>query len=267
MLAEYRLKIIVVIVVIIIIAVFSMDPIAQDPGYHNFADQRSMLNIPNFYNVLSNLPFIIIGFAGIRLVASGQAKGGLAELQGVYLAFFAGVFLTGFGSVYYHYHPDNQTLLWDRLPMTIAFMALFSAIVGETISSRLALKLFVPLLISGILSVIYWYITEISGNGDLRDYALVQFLPVLLIPLILWLFNSKLNGDKYIWGVLGAYVLAKFMELFDAPIYSKLGMVSGHTLKHLIAALSTLIFYWALRERRVLPARKATPLDKPKNRS
>jgi hypothetical protein len=260
--AEYRLKIIVAIAVIIIIAVFSMDPIAQDPGYHNFADQRSMINIPNAYNVLSNLPFIIIGIAGMRLVASGQATGGLVELQGMYLVFFAGVFLSGFGSAYYHYHPDNQTLFWDRLPMTVAFVALFSAIAGETISSRLALKLFVPLLLSGILSVIYWYVTELNGNGDLRAYALVQFLPVLLIPLILCLFNSKLNGNKYIWIILGAYTLAKFMEFFDTEIYSNSGILSGHTLKHLIAAFATLIFYWALRKRQALPTRKPTPLDK-----
>jgi hypothetical protein len=257
---DNRLKIIATIAAVSFIAVFSMDPIAQDQSYHNFADQRSMINIPNFYKILSNLPFIIIGIAGMRLVASGRAIGGLAELQGVYQAFFAGVFLSGFGSAYYHYHPDNQTLLWDRLPMTIAFMAFFSAIVGEYISSRLALKLFVPLLLSGSISVIYWYVTELNGNGDLRAYALVQFLPALLIPLILWLFDSKLDGNNYIWGILGTYALAKFMEYFDAPIYSKLGIVSGHSLKHLIAAFGTLIFYWALRERRTLSIRKAAPL-------
>jgi hypothetical protein len=260
MLADKRLKIIVAIVVIAIIAAFSMDPIAQDPAYHHFADRRSLINIPNFYNILSSLPFVIIGIMGMRLVGSGRATGGLAELQSMYLAFFGGVFLTGFGSAYYHYHPDNQTLLWDRLPITIAFMALFSAIAGEYISSRLALKLFVPLLLSGIISVIYWYVTELNGNGDLRAYALVQFLPVLLIPLILWLFNSRLNGNKYIWGVLGAYALSKFMEYFDAPIYSKLDIVSGHSLKHLIAASGTLIYYWALRNRRTLPIRNAKPL-------
>ena len=260
MAGDNRLKIIVVICIIAIIATFSINPIAQDTAYHNFADQRSMMNIPNFLNVLSNLPFIIIGLNGIRLVVSGRASGGLAELQSIYLAFFAGVFLTGFGSAYYHYHPANETLLWDRLPMTIAFMALFSAIAGEYISSRMALILFVPLLLSGIISVIYWYVTELHGNGDLRPYALVQFLPALLIPLILWLFNSKFNGDKYIWGILGAYAVSKLMEYFDASIYSQLGILSGHSLKHLTAAFGALIFYWALRERRILPTRKATPL-------
>lgn len=237
------------IIVAAIIVMVSIDPIAQDPAYHNFADQRRIFSIANFYNVLSNLPFVIIGIMGIRLVALHKAAGGLAELQAMYLTFFIGVLLTGFGSAYYHYQPDNQTLVWDRLPMTIAFMALFSAIIGEYISTRLAWKLFVPLLILGIASVVYWHLTELNGHGDLRAYALVQFLPVLLIPLILWLFDSKLNNDKYIWGLIGAYAISKLMELFDAQLYSIVGLLSGHSLKHLAAAFGTLIFYWALQKR------------------
>ncbi|WP_050897703.1 hypothetical protein [Methylobacter tundripaludum] len=76
---------------------------------------------------------------------------------------------------------------------------------------------------------------------------LVQFLPVVLIPLILWLFDSTLNNDEYIWGVIGAYAASKLMELFDARLYSAFGLLSGHSLKHLAAALGMLIFYWALR--------------------
>jgi hypothetical protein len=257
MLNDYRLKIIAAIVVISIIAVFSMVPIAQDPGYHNFADQRSMINIPNFFDVISNLSFVIVGVMGMRLVSSGLATGGLPELQAIYMTFFVGVFLTGFGSAYYHFHPDNQTLLWDRLPMTIAFMALFSAIVGEYISPRIALKIFIPLLVSGIASVVYWHVSELNGSGDLRPYVLVQFLPILLIPLILWLFNSQLKGNKYIWGVIGAYAISKVMEFFDAPIYSALNVISGHSLKHLIAALATFIFYRALRNRQNLSTQVA----------
>ena len=252
MLDDYRLKIIVAIVVIAIIGVFIMAPIAQDPGYHNFADQRGMINIPNFFDVISNLSFVIVGAMGIRLISSGRAAGGLPELQTVYMTFFIGVFLTGFGSAYYHFHPDNQTLLWDRLPMTIAFMALFSAILGETISSRLALRLFIPLLATGIASVVYWHVSELNGSGDLRAYVLVQFLPILLIPLILLLFDSRLNGNKYIWGVIGAYAVSKLMEFFDAGIYSALGVISGHSLKHLVAAFATFIFYQALKNRQIL---------------
>jgi len=252
MLSDYRLKIIVAIVVVAIIGVFSIDPIAQDPGYHHFADQRGLINVPNFFDVISNLAFVIVGVMGIRLIGSGRATGGLPELQAVYLTFFVGVFLTGFGSAYYHFHPDNQTLLWDRLPMTIAFMALFSAIVGETISPRIALKLFIPLLAAGMASVVYWHVSELNGSDDLRPYVLVQFLPIVLIPLMLVLFTSRLNGNKYIWGIIGAYAVSKLMEHFDAQIYSVLGVVSGHSLKHLVAALATFIFYMALRNRQIL---------------
>lgn len=251
MLADNRLKIMLAIIVVSVVAIFSIDPIAQEPAYHHFADQRRIINIANFFNVLSSLPFVIIGIMGMRLVALRQATGGLAELQSIYLTFFVGVLLTGFGSAYYHYQPSNQTLVWDRLPMTIAFMALFSSIVGEYISSRLARKLFAPLLIGGIASVVYWHMTELNGRGDLRAYALVQFLPLVLIPLILWLFDSRLSGDKYIWGVVIAYAASKLMELFDAQLYSIFGLLSGHSLKHLIAAFGTLIFYWALQQRRL----------------
>ena len=249
---DYRLKIIVAIVVVAIIGAFSIEPIAQDPGYHQFADQRGLIKIPNFFDVISNLAFVIVGVMGMRLIGSGRGTGGLPELQAVYLTFFVGVFLTGFGSAYYHFHPDNQTLLWDRLPMTIAFMALFSAIIGETISSRLALKLFIPLLAAGVASVAYWHISELNGLGDLRPYVLVQFLPIVLIPLMLVLFTSRLNGNKYIWGIIGAYAISKLMEHFDAQIYSALGVVSGHSLKHLVAAFATFIFYLALRNRQIL---------------
>lgn len=248
--ADNRLKIMLAIIAAAIIAIFNIDPIAQDPAYHNFADQRRIFGIANFFNVLSNLPLIIIGAMGIRLIALHKATGGLAKLQAMYLAFFVGVFLTGFGSAYYHYQPGNQTLLWDRLPMTIVFMALFSAIIGEYISTQLAWKFFIPLLILGIASVIYWYVTELNGHGDLRAYALVQFLPVLLIPLILWLFDSKLDNDKYIWGIIGVYMASKLMELFDVELYSIVDLLSGHSLKHLVTAFGTLIFYWSLRERR-----------------
>ncbi|MDP1615572.1 MAG: alkaline phytoceramidase, partial [Methylococcales bacterium] len=174
------------------------------------------------------------------------------ELHSSYLTFFVGVLLTGLGSMYYHFQPSNQSLLWDRLPMTISFSAFFSAVVGEYISPRCAMTLFLPLLGVGIASVVYWHVSELNGNGDLRAYILVQFLPVLLIPLILVLYNTPLSGSHYIWGIIGVYALSKLMEHFDAPLYTGLGFISGHTLKHVTASLGAWIFYRALQERQPL---------------
>lgn len=248
MFSDARLKLILAIAAIAIVVVFNIDPIAQDPAYHDFGDRRSLLRIPNFFNVLSNLPFVIVGILGIRRAVLN--RDGAAELQNIYLAFFSGVLLTGFGSAYYHYHPDNDTLLWDRLPMTIAFMAFFCAVVADYISSSIALRLFVPLLLVGIVSVLYWHVTERHGNGDLRFYGLVQFLPVILLPLILWLYEDKHGNGWYYWGVIAAYAASKLAEFFDAGIYRHLEIFSGHTLKHLLAALGAFIFYCALRERK-----------------
>lgn len=235
-----------------IVAMFFVAPIKQDLSYHQFADTQTLFSIPHFWNVISNLPFILVGLLGFTILKKkndGLLSGSIPELRVVYITFFIGVFLTGFGSSYYHWNPINSTLLWDRLPMTISFMAFFTVIIGENISISLAKKLFYPLVLFGISSAIYWIITEFNGAGDLRPYVLVQFLPVLLIPLILWLYPSPFNGLRYIVYVIGAYVAAKFMEHFDHQIFDMLGIMSGHTIKHVVAAVGTYYFYLALKRR------------------
>ena len=145
--------------------------------------------------------------------------------------------LVSFGSAYYHYAPTNETLFWDRLPMSIAFMALLSAFVVERIQDKVGLVLLPFLVILGIFSVIYWHLTEQAGQGDLRLYAVVQFFPMLVIPLICILFSSSRLDARYLIAMAGLYVLAKIFEYFDHGIFEILGQtVSGHTLKHLAAA-------------------------------
>ncbi len=246
---EIKLTIVFSVIFIAFIGAAIVGPIAQDPGYHKFADERTILSVPNFWNVMTNIPFVIVGLMGMTLLARGRASGGLPELKPIYLLFFLGLFATGFGSMYYHYDPRNQTLLWDRLPMTIFFVAFFCAVVGEHISPRAGRVIVPPLLALGIASVLYWYATEAKGHGDLRWYALVQYLPVVLIPVILLLFESRLRPVVYIWAVLGAYAAAKIAESFDCPLFAALHIFSGHSVKHLVAALGAYVFYRAIQKR------------------
>jgi hypothetical protein len=239
------------IVAAAIAGVLFFRPIPQDPAYHVFADQRAMLAIPNFWNVVTNVPFIIVGTMGVVLVALREMAGGLPELRKEYFIFFLGVCATGLGSAYYHYHPTNDTLLWDRIPIAVTIVAFFSAVVGEYISAATSRRLFWPLIALGIGSVLYWYLTEKSGSGDLRLYALVQYLPVLLFPVILVLFKARLVPAWYLWAVAGSYPAAKIAEMLDGPIYAAGCLLSGHSLKHLVAALGTYLFYIALRSRKV----------------
>jgi len=234
LLSNRRIQILIGVTIVCIIAVFMHDPIAQWDSYHHFSDTHTMMGIPNALNVLSNIPFLIAGLVGLWLLRTN----GNPETQIANICFCVGLVLTCFGSGYYHLAPDNGRLVWDRLPMTLAFMSFLAAVVSEHIDVKLGQRLLIPLLAVGIESVWYWHWTELHGAGDLRPYALVQFYPSLCIPLIVWMFPRKDAGMKYLVFAVIAYVAAKFLEAGDAQVYSMLGFVSGHTLKHIVAALA-----------------------------
>ncbi len=238
--------ILAVIAFTVIVAIIMKGAILQDVKYHNFADNRNLYSIPNFWNVISNLPFFIIGLAGIIFMFYQKNKGNKIPLFVNCFVFFLGIFFTGIGSAYYHYAPANQTLVWDRLPMTISFMSFFSIIIGEYICEKSAKRILLPLLLIGLMSIIYWQMTESRGVGDLRFYAMVQFLPIVLIPLILVLFHSKEKNVIYYWIIIMAYGLAKFFEANDDLIYYY-SFLSGHTIKHFFAACAPLMFLIKLK--------------------
>jgi hypothetical protein len=258
---QSRLAILLAITLASVVAVAYHAPIAQPSGYDFFADQRNVWGIPNFWNVVSNLPFLAVGSAGTIELLRQWPRGALWSLRPAYLSFFIGIALVALGSTYYHLAPTYTTLAWDRLPMAIAFMAFFAVIVGEHISSRLGELLLWPLLALGLVSVAYWHFTEEAGHGDLRLYIIVQYLPMALIPLILLFFPSRFSHVGLIWILLGTYGLAKLLELADEPVYSVFHVVSGHTLKHLAAAVGAYVFLHALRRRYPLDSGISAPAD------
>jgi hypothetical protein len=222
----------------------------QDPHYHDFADQRTLLGVPHALNVLSNLPLCIVGVLGLWQVRRGRFLQPAERWP--YAVLFAGVALTGLGSSYYHLDPDNERLVWDRLPMTVAFMGFFAAQLAERVSLRAGARLLGPLVALGAASVLYWHETERRGAGDLRPYYLVQFYPLAATPLLLVLFPPRYTGAPYVWAALGFYLLAKIVELpaLDRGIFLLSGVISGHTLKHLLAALGAYALVWMLAVRR-----------------
>lgn len=166
-----------------------------------------------------------------------------------HIVFFIGVFLTAFGSGYYHLAPDNASLVWDRLPMTVGFAGLFAVVVGEFVSPRAARHLLLPLLAVGLSSVAFWAWTESRGVGDLRPYALVQFLPMLLMLAILIVYRSNSRAGKYYWMMIGFYVAAKIFEFLDAAVFAAGHLLSGHSIKHVLAAMTPAVFWYALTQR------------------
>jgi hypothetical protein len=238
------------VTLVAILALAVHGPIPQAADYHSFADQRPWLGLPNFSNTLSNLGFLLVGAAGLWALRRGVPAGGLALLRPAYLVFFDSTALLFPTSGIYHLWPSNATLAWDRLAMAIAFMAFFAAVIGEYIDSRLGARLLVPLVLIGIVSVAYWRLTDTGDGGDLRPYLLVQFLPMLLIPFIAVSYPPSLRPPWYLWALLASYGLAKLLELLDDPILRLSQGLSGHTLKHIVAAIGIAFFLLGLYLRR-----------------
>ncbi|OOZ40663.1 hypothetical protein BOW53_06945 [Solemya pervernicosa gill symbiont] len=232
-----------------VIVLFAQGAIPQDTAYHDFKDQRTIMGVPNFWNVLSNLPFLIVGAIGFYKVTISDRLKIIINFRIAYGLLFAGTALVSLGSGYYHLWPNNETLVWDRLPMTFAFMALFSIVISEYIFVDLGRRLFVPLVIVGVASVAYWHVTELRGEGDLRFYALVQFFPMLAIPIILLTFRSMFTTASGYWWLFVAYLAAKLLEHFDGEVYSLLGFISGHSLKHVAAALGVYVLMVSYQRR------------------
>jgi hypothetical protein len=205
-----------------LLALLALPPIPQPQAYHRFADGVTLLGIPNFWNVVSNLPFVLVGAAGLKYLRTNLSAG----------VFFLGVFLTGFSSSYYHWAPDDAGLFWDRLPMSIAFMAILANQIEERIDADMGRKLLWPLVALGLVSLLVWRWTD-----DLRLYGWVQFFPCVVLPLLFWLFPAKYTGTWYWFAAAGWYLLAKVLEATDALIHSGTAhLMAGHALKHVAAA-------------------------------
>jgi Ceramidase len=240
-LRHWRVAALVILLLASFAGMMALDPIAQDAAYHDFADQRRMLGVPNLLDVASNIAFVIVGGLGVALCAGRRRPQQAASWS----VFFISIVLVGLGSAWYHLAPSDGTLVWDRLPMTLGFTALLVAMVDEHVGGGREGLLLPPALAAGVMSVAWW-----QWNGDLRFYFWVQFAPLLGILFLLALFPARYTHRRYVLYGLGLYGLAKGAELGDRAIFAlTAGVVSGHTLKHLLAAGAILALFLMLRRR------------------
>lgn len=247
--------------VLVFIAAMMLPPIAQPAEYHHFADQRSFFGIPNFNDVISNLAFLLSGAAGLVFLWRVHRNPTQTVFQDrkeswPYWVLFVSIASVAFGSIYYHWTPDIDHLLWDRLPIVIAIAALLSATIANRISPAAGLRLLPLLVVLAVLSVLYWYWTELHDRGNLNFYIVMQFYSILLIVWISLRFPSRYTHGNGIFQVIAWYAVAKIAEMLDGEIFTWTdGWISGHTLKHLTAAFAA---YWIVRvlRKRMLAAPK-----------
>ncbi len=206
----------------------------------------------------SNLAYLIPGLIGLYLVQGSFADRTKFRQPGEALPFylvFAGAVLLAFGSGFYHLEPNNQTLVADRLTMTVGFMGVLGFIIAERLSVKWGLRLLPAFLALGLFSVVYWFYTEMRSAGDLRLYGLVQFLPLAVIPVILLAFPGRYTEVKYIWLALASYAAAKAFEHFDGAVWELAQhLISGHTLKHLVSGLGIYFLVLYIRQRQISAA-------------
>lgn len=228
-------KLLILAGLVSVVLLLALAPIPQDMRYHEFADQRTFLTIPNFWNVLSNLLFLFIGILGFY-----NLRGAHKLIPSV---LFGSMILLTFASGYYHLDPGNYSLAIDRLAMTLLISSFFAIIIDRVYAPGIGLKVILGYSVLGVLSVIYWYYTEQSGLGDLRAYAFVQFYPFLAVLVLLLRNELDASQRKLLQMIFLFYTLAKLCEHFDVQIYEALGSVSGHTLKHFFVAIVLSFMY------------------------
>jgi len=238
-------KIIVLLILLLSSLAFflNLEPIMQSSQYHLFADSRQYTFIPNFFDVVTNIPFLLIGGYGFYYCRQSKQS----SIGNTWMMMFLGIGLVSLGSAYYHWQPSYDALFWDRLPMTLAFMSLFVAILSEYLTERIV-SLLLPTVIFGVGSVIYWYF-----SNDLRLYFWVQFAPLLTISIVMLLFKSRYSHQWLLLAALAFYLLAKVTEFYDVRVYQwTYETLSGHSIKHLLASASCYCILLMLKRRKII---------------
>jgi len=225
-----------------------LPPIHQWQSYHAFADQREVIGgVPNSWNTLSNIPFVVAGLAGIAMAARGCFLS--RRERNSALAFFAGTLLTGIGSSVYHWSPNDATLVYDRLGMVIAFAAFFVMFVQSRLEA--GSWLLAGAVATGTASVAWWRI-----SGDLRFYGWVQFFPIAALIVLPVLTRPRYSSERAaMTAVFLSYGMAKWLEHVDHGVFEATGgIISGHTLKHLFSAMAPVIVLWWIETRSAIPS-------------
>jgi hypothetical protein len=233
-----RVYALAVLAAALLVLAFVLPPFAQPQNYHDFADSRGWLGIPNYGNVASNVMFLVVGLAGLAAMRSPTVRAMESAARHAYALMFIGLVFTAFGSAYYHWAPSDARLVWDRLPMTVVFMPLLAATYAERLRWRSDLPLLVLTLL-GIGSVVYWKLSD-----NLMPYLIAQGGSILLILLALAILPTPWTERRMLWPALGCYAIAFVSEKLDIDIFrATRGVISGHTIKHLVAAAA---FYFIL---------------------
>lgn len=236
---EWRKGLLPAFALAMVLALMLLPPFPQPQDYHRFADARAWFGVPNFFDVVSNLVFVAAAVAGLNAIRHPGRVAFVDRAEHLpYALFFVALAATAFGSAWYHLAPDNTRLFWDRLPIALCFAALLCAVIAERLSIRAGLLLLLPLAATGAGTVWYWLQSEVLGSGNVLPYFAFQAYALIAILLLTHLFPARYSRSTDMYRAALLYGAAIAAELLDRRIYALGQIMSGHTLKHLLAALA-----------------------------
>jgi hypothetical protein len=229
------------LIILLLLAIF-LPPLAQNQNYHNFSDQRTLFGVKNALDTLSNLAFIIVGLWGLINFYKNKYIKISNDFSVLLNLFFVSIILTGLGSFYYHLNPNGFTLVFDRLALSLVFAVVLAMLAAIRISERLGFHTLAEMIILAPLSVLLW-----NYNENLTPYAVLQFGGIVIIVLTLLLTKAQKQSPCFA-SLIILYGFAKVAEFYDAQIFSLTqNLISGHSLKHIIAALAIVLFIVPLK--------------------
>ncbi|CAL9206089.1 unnamed protein product [Musa hybrid cultivar] len=212
--------------------------ISHSHAFHLFADMRNFLGVPNTLNVLTTFPFLLVGVPGLVLCLSGCCFG--ISLRGEmwgWAFFYAATATAAFGSAYYHLRPDDDRVVWDKLPTMTSASSLLSILVIERIDERMGIS-----CLSSLITLVLVSIACERTFDDLRLCMMFHIVPCIAIPALLFLFPPKYTHSRFWFCATGFYLLARFEAIADKKIYSASRyIISGHSLEHLCLAMVPII--------------------------
>ena len=217
---------------------------AQPEHYHAFADQRGWGALPHAADVLSNLGFVIAGLAGLIVLWRADRYRLCATARTLCALFFAGLLCSGAGSTFYHWAPQDASLAWDRLGMSVAFAGLLGLAVQTRIDDISARITAAVMLLAAPISVWVW-----SQTSNVLPWVLVQAGGMVIILWLSFVAPRRHALPVELGWVIGLYAVAKLLEMSDSDVFEISGhAISGHSLKHWVAAAAALPVLRALQQ-------------------
>ena len=220
-----------------------MPPVALDISPYHFACDGEIFGIPHFWNLLTNVPLLLLGVHGLRRARKLARDGRAVSFN--WIGIWISTIAIGLGSIAYHGWLTPWGLALDRIAISglIAFFLAHTADVALGIGPSRRLSF--GLLVACQATVLVWIL-----GGTAWIYGVLQAVGGVAVLAVFvrggWRARRGLGplsvSPRPVYLFALCYGLAKLFELYDEPVCELTGFLGGHPIKHVFSALGILAF-------------------------